>query len=72
MQMIMRPQEKTNRFGTEKEVLMSAREKLNVIFVGGALVFSITAGLMTGSPSVFFLSLGGLLFAGISTGLIRL
>lgn len=71
MQMVMRPQENES-FGTEKEVPMSAREKLNVIFVGGALVFSITAGLITGSPTVFFLSLGGLLVAGVFAGLIRL
>jgi hypothetical protein len=50
---------------------MSARTKLNGAYAAGALLAAGLLGLLTGSATVFLVSLGGLLAADLIAGNIR-
>jgi hypothetical protein len=50
---------------------MSAREKLNGVYVAGSVVVAALLGLLTGSRAVFFVALGSLLVVNGLSGNIR-
>jgi hypothetical protein len=55
-----------------KEDIVGARSKLNGAYLNGALLIAGTAGILSGSWSIFGIALAGLLASSIISGSIRL